>query len=207
MQIKVLPLGALETNCYILKHENEVIIIDPSGEADRIIDTIPKDSVVKAILLTHAHFDHIGALDRVASHFAVNTLIGIEEEDWLRDPSKNGSAKYGDMGIKTIASTIVPEIIKPGSHEIGAFQFEALHTPGHSPGSMSFLFQDFIVSGDVLFSGGIGRTDLFQADHNTLLNSISRKLYSLNDDLIVYPGHGPETTIGDEKRTNPFIRG
>ncbi|MFC3418117.1 MBL fold metallo-hydrolase [Salinicoccus hispanicus] len=207
MEIKVLPLGALETNCYILKHENETLIIDPSGEADRIIDTVSKDSTVKAILLTHAHFDHIGALDRVASHFGVDTWIGIEEEDWLGDPSKNGSAKYSDMGIKEISSAISPEIIKPGSNQIGAFRFQALHTPGHSPGSMSFLFQDFIISGDVLFNGGIGRTDLYQADHETLIQSIRKKLYTQKGDLTVYPGHGPATTIGSEKQTNPFIRG
>ncbi|WP_271399958.1 MBL fold metallo-hydrolase [Salinicoccus roseus] len=206
MKIKVLPLGPLETNCYILEHEDEVLIIDPSGDADEIISAVEEGQTVKAILLTHAHFDHIGALDEVASHFGVDVWIGREEQDWLGDASKNGSGKYRDMGLELIESSITPEIIGEGERRIGSFKLQVLHTPGHSPGSMSFLFEDFIVSGDVLFNGGIGRTDLYQADHLTLLNSIREKLYTLDDDLTVYPGHGPETTIGEEKTGNPFVR-
>lgn len=206
MKIKVLPLGPLETNCYILENEDEALIIDPSGDAETIIGAVEEGRTVKGILLTHAHFDHIGALDAVASHFQAETWIGVEERDWLADASKNGSGKYRDMGLEVIESSIVPKIMEEGKCQIGGFSFHVLHTPGHSPGSMSYLFEDFIVSGDVLFNGGIGRTDLYQADHLTLLNSIREKLYTLDEDLTVYPGHGPETTIGDEKTENPFVR-
>ncbi|WP_342386962.1 MBL fold metallo-hydrolase [Salinicoccus bachuensis] len=206
MKIKVLPLGPLETNCYILENDDEALIIDPSGDAETIIGAIEEDRTVKGILLTHAHFDHIGALDAVASHFGAETWIGGEERDWLADASKNGSGKYRDMGLEVIESSIVPKTMEEGERQIGGFSFHVLHTPGHSPGSMSYLFEDFIVSGDVLFNGGIGRTDLYQADHLTLLSSIREKLYTLDEDLTVYPGHGPETTIGDEKMGNPFVR-
>ncbi|WP_031545003.1 MBL fold metallo-hydrolase [Salinicoccus luteus] len=206
MKIKVLPLGPLETNCYILENDDEALIIDPSGDAEAIIGAIEADTTVKGILLTHAHFDHIGALDAVVSHFGAETWIGEEERDWLADASKNGSGKYRDMGLEVIESSIAPKIMEEGEQQIGGFTFSVLHTPGHSPGSMSYLFEDFIVSGDVLFNGGIGRTDLYQADHLTLLNSIREKLYTLEEDLTVYPGHGPETTIGDEKMGNPFVR-
>ena len=135
MKIKVLPLGPLETNCYILEHEDEVLIIDPSGDADEIISAVEEGQRVKAILLTHAHFDHIGALDEVAAHFGVDVWIGREEQDWLGDASKNGSGKYRDMGLELIESSITPEIIGEGESRIGSFKFQVLHTPGHSPGT------------------------------------------------------------------------
>ncbi|WP_020008416.1 MBL fold metallo-hydrolase [Salinicoccus albus] len=207
MEIKTLPLGMLETNCYILNNEKSVLIIDPSGEPEVIRQTVEEiGKPVEGILLTHAHFDHIGALDSIAETYNTAVWLGGEESDWLSDPSKNGSGKYRDMGIEPIVSDISPEVLKEGAMHIGSFSFESIHTPGHSPGSMSFLFEDFIISGDVLFNGGIGRTDLYRGDHMTLLNTIEQKLYALDADTEVYPGHGPSTVIGKEKTSNPFIR-
>jgi len=208
MDIKTLPLGILETNCYILNDGTGVLIIDPSGESDVIKQEIDGIGLpVEAILLTHAHYDHIGALDEIARTYDVNTWVGAEETDWLSDPGKNGSGKYANMGIEAVSADVQVKILEEGTMEAGSFKFDVFHTPGHSPGSMSFRFKDFVVSGDVLFSGGIGRTDLYRSNHVELINSIREKLYVMDADTDVYPGHGPATTIGEEKATNPFVRG
>ncbi|AKG74012.1 MBL fold metallo-hydrolase [Salinicoccus halodurans] len=208
MDIRTLPLGMLETNCYILNNGTGVLIIDPSGEAEVIAGEIEKIGLpVEGILLTHAHFDHIGALEETAWVYGADTWVGSEEADWLSDPDKNGSGKYKSMGMEPISAAVEPNILEEGSMQIGSFEFEVINTPGHSPGSMSFLFGDFVVSGDVLFSGGIGRTDLYMSNHIDLINSIREKLYVMDEDTDVYPGHGPATTIGQEKSSNPFVRG
>lgn len=208
IDINTLPLGMLETNCYILNNGTGVLVIDPSGEAEVIKREIEKMGLpVEGVLLTHAHYDHIGALEETASAYDADTWLGKEEADWLADPDKNGSGKYKNMGMEPISSTVVPKILEEGPMQIGSFKFEVFHTPGHSPGSMSFLFEDFVVSGDVLFNGGIGRTDLYMSNHIDLINSIREKLYVMDEDTEVYPGHGPSTTIGEEKISNPFVGG
>ncbi|HAM80218.1 MBL fold metallo-hydrolase [Ornithinibacillus bavariensis] len=206
MQINGFSLGPLGTNCYIVYHGNQAIIIDPGEEANRIMEWLTENKLVPlAILLTHAHFDHIGAVEDLRNHFTIPVYVHPNEASWLSEPSLNGSVLFLRKEVKTREAEI---LIEPGLLQIGPFEFEILYTPGHSPGSVSFYWkkEKKLISGDVLFNQGIGRTDLPGGDFNVLKESILYKLYQLPDDITVYPGHGPSTTIGDEKRLNPFIR-
>lgn len=205
MKIKYYPLNEVGTNCYFIYNESKALIIDPSGEPEVIFEEIDNlDVEVVGILLTHAHWDHIIALEEVKKKYDVNVYIGAEEVDWLLDPEKNLSFRAPDE-IGKLSFNIMPKVLKEGQHNIKDISFKVLRTPGHSPGSLSYLFKDFIVSGDVLFERGIGRTDLPGSNHNDLFRSIQSKLFTLPDNIIVYPGHGDPTTIGDEKRENPFL--
>src|SRR5699024_945317 len=152
---------------------------------------------------THAHFDHIGAVEDLRKYSGAPVYIHELEADWLTDPELNRSAFMPEK----IAGEPADYYLRPGTMNIGSFEFEIIHTPGHSPGSVSFIFKDelFVIGGDVLFNQGIGRTDLPGGSFEQLEASIRNHLYRLNDQYTVYPGHGPETTIGNEKRNNPFV--
>lgn len=206
MKVKTLSLGPLGTNCYIITQNDRALVIDPGGESDVITSYLEaKEVTLEAILLTHAHFDHIGGLDQLRKTHQVDVYMHEAEADWLEDPDLNRSVLFlgTDGGIKTAQPD---KLLTEGKHLIGDFDFEVLHTPGHSPGSISFVFKEheFIVSGDVLFHHGIGRTDLPGGSIEVLANSIINKLYTLPEDYTVYPGHGTSTKIGIEKATNPY---
>lgn len=205
MNIKHYPLNEVGTNCYFIYNESKALIIDPSGEPEIIFEEIDNlDVEVVGILLTHAHWDHIIALEDVKNKYDVDVYIGEEESDWLQNPEKNLSFR-APHHIGELSFNIIPKVLKEGTHNIQDISFKVIKTPGHSPGSLSYLFNDYIVSGDVLFERGIGRTDLPGSNHNHLMNSIQAKLFTLPENLIVYPGHGDSTTIGDERRENPFF--
>lgn len=206
MKVKTLSLGPLGTNCYIIRQNDRALVIDPGGDPHVITSYLEAEELtLEAIFLTHAHFDHIGGLDKLRKTHQVDVYMHEAEADWLEDPDLNRSVLFlgADGGIKT---TKPDKLLAEGKHQIGDFNFEVLHTPGHSPGSISFVFNDhaFIVSGDVLFHHGIGRTDLPGGSLEILANSIMNKLYTLPDDYTVYPGHGTSTKIGVEKTTNPY---
>lgn len=205
MNIKHYPLNQMGTNCYFVYDDEKALIIDPSGEPEIIFEEIENLNVkVMAILLTHAHWDHIIALEEVIKKFDVEVYIGSKEADWLQDPNKNLSVR-APKEIGHLEFDIKPILLKEGEHNIGGISIKVLETPGHSPGSLSYVFDGYIVSGDVLFNGGIGRTDLPGSNHPDLITSITEKLFKLPDDTVVYPGHGEPTTIGNEKQTNPFF--
>lgn len=201
MRIKSLPLGPLGTNCYIVFDEKNALIFDPGAESEKVIKLIESLGVTpRAILLTHAHFDHIGAVDPLRNHYSIDVYLHKNEAGWLETPPSNS------MGLDI--KTKKPEhFLSPGPLEIASFSFHVEHTPGHSPGSVSFIFKDqsFIISGDVLFRQGVGRTDLVEGSFAQLENSIRNILYRLPDSYIVYPGHGVATSIGWEKENNLYV--
>ncbi|QOY36113.1 MBL fold metallo-hydrolase [Anaerobacillus isosaccharinicus] len=210
MEWKQIPLGPLQTNAYVLYNENkEAVIFDPGGEGDKLNKWLKSEGLSPiAILLTHAHFDHIGAVDEVRDHWEIPVYLHKKEKEWLADPKKNGSALF--MGVNAIKVKSADFLIKEeGKLEIGSFIFDVLETPGHSPGSISYYFQKLgiVFSGDALFAGGIGRTDLPGGSHEVLMNSINQKLMELPENTIVASGHGPLTRVGIEMDSNPFLSG
>lgn len=204
-----MPAGPIQANAYFLVSEDQsCLIFDPGGEADKINNYIKENNLKPlAILLTHAHFDHIGALDEVRDRWDVPVYLHKNEEKWLEGSSLNGSGIL--RGIAVTARPAERLIEGDGILDIGPFHLETLFTPGHSPGSVSYYVKDadLVISGDVLFQGGIGRTDLHGGSQNVLLDSIHQKLLTLPGHTLVLSGHGPETDIQTEQERNPFING
>ena len=161
----------------------------------------------QAILLTHTHFDHIGAVDIVREKYEIPVYVHEKEAEWLLDSGLNGSRLFfgGEVRLKPADEIIAGE----GKMTVGDFDFEVFETPGHSPGSISFYFKegDFVAAGDALFQGSIGRTDLYGGNYEQLIESIHKKLLVLPEHTIVLPGHGPVTTIQREMDSNPFLNG
>ncbi|WP_144511080.1 MBL fold metallo-hydrolase [Bacillus sp. FJAT-22090] len=208
--IRTYPLGFIQTNCYIVSNAaKQCLIFDPGGEEERIINEIHRMNLKPlAILLTHAHFDHIGAVDGVRDAFHLPVYIHTAEKKWLLDPTKNGSAKYAE--IPNLVCKEADVIITNETNlEIGDFSMRLLHTPGHSPGSITYFFEaeGFAIVGDTLFQNSIGRTDLPNGNEAELMKSIHTKILTWPESTIVYPGHGAATTIADEMESNPFLNG
>jgi len=212
MFIRRLPIGPIETNAYVVAHEagREAIVIDPGGPPQPILRILEDNAFeLQAIVNTHGHGDHIAG--DVPLKQATGAPIWVHEADaaMMTDANANLLAWSG-FDVATVPAdrtlregdTIVLDADSPG-----AVILRVVHTPGHTPGGMSLVGDGFVFCGDSLFAGGIGRTDLPNASEYQLLQSIRDKLLSLPDETVVYPGHGPETTIGHERRHNPFLRG
>ncbi len=205
MFLKTVVVGPLEVNCYIIADEKkkDAAVIDPGDNSDEILDIIKKNNLnLKCIINTHAHFDHIGAIGKIKKATKAEFLIHEMEMHVLKTlPSQNLI-----FGIKT-DSPPPPDRFLKDSEELmlGDLTLKILYTPGHSPGGICIHADGVVFTGDTLFAGSIGRTDLPGGDYNTLINSIKKKLLSLEDKIIVLPGHGQQSTIGDERECNPFL--
>lgn len=207
MHIQSFSLGAFQTNCYVLTDAKSrtAIVIDPGYNPDIVLDAIDGYKVTH-LLLTHAHLDHIGGLRQLKEVTGAPIYIHDKEKDWLTDPMLNGSGRWPQLG-EPITGPAADHLVAEGDKiPFADRELSVLFVPGHSPGSVAYLVEDQVFAGDTLFNGSIGRTDLPGGDFDTLVASIRSKLYTLPSNLVVYPGHGPETTVGREKAGNPFVR-
>lgn len=207
MIVKTLEVGSFAANCYIVGSEKtgDGMIIDPGSEASEILKTANDLKLKTAlIVLTHSHVDHIGAVKKVKEATGAGLAMHTEEAK-----AYQGQARLrGLLNFYTSALPAPDRLLKGGdSIDIGDLHFLVLHTPGHSPGGICLYSPGVVFTGDTLFNYGIGRTDFPGGSHRQLLDSIHTKLMVLPDETVVYPGHGPHSTIGAERKGNPFLRG
>ncbi len=205
MKITRVVLGLLHTNCYIMYDEetNEAVVIDPASNIKKILDAIDKLSLkIKYIVLTHAHSDHICALDELVDITGAKICIGKADATSLNDGELN-LCNY----FRHPSPTHLPDVILDDGDVLtcGNFELKVITTPGHTCGSICLLSDNVLISGDTLFFESVGRSDFATSNTIELMNSIKNKLYTLNRSIVVYPGHGEQTTIGHEIDNNPFV--
>lgn len=203
MEIKVVPLGHIQTNCYMIETEQAAVVIDPGFNSEITEEFLKQNSKKeRAILLTHCHFDHIGGASALKKTTDTPIFTGENETENLVSPEINLSlrfhAKFDEVQVdKTLKDG---EILK-----VGDLEFKTIFTPGHTTGGVAYLLGDILFSGDTLFLESIGRTDFPGGDFAVLENSI-KKLYTLPEETAVLPGHGEQSSIGYEKKFNPYVR-
>jgi hydroxyacylglutathione hydrolase len=205
--IHTIPVGITQTNCYIVGCEEtqEGVVIDPGGHPKRILKAIEESGLaIRYVLNTHCHFDHIGANAEIVT--ATGAPLALHPAELPILQARGGAALFGVLARESP----LPDVeLEPGQVlEAGTLRFQVLHTPGHSPGGVTFYLEQegAAFDGDVLFAAGVGRTDLPGGDWDTLMRSIHGVLFALPDETVLYPGHGPQTTVGREKRSNPWLR-
>ncbi len=206
MKFESVVVGPLETNCYIVycPETRECAVVDPGAEASKIFRLVASNSLHPVTLLnTHGHIDHIGANREIKEKFDIPLCIHRDDEPILKNVLQSELSFF--LGAQE--SPPPDQYLEEGETiKIGKFSLRVIHTPGHSPGSVSFLGDGFLLSGDTLFFGGVGRTDLPGGSWPELVNSIKTKILTMPDEMPLLPGHGPFTSVGQEKRSNPFVQ-
>lgn len=205
MRVDRVRVGPLDVNCWIVGADDDspVVVVDPGDDAELILSALG-DSVVSAVVLTHGHFDHLGAVRDLIAATGAPLMVHAADAPKVTSSVENGGAVFGFT-----ATAPVPDRVLEDDDLIaaGTLMLRVIHTPGHTPGGVCLLAdageESHLFSGDTLFAGSVGRTDLSGGDGRTLLRSIAR-LAALADTTIVHPGHGPDTTIARERRINPF---
>ncbi len=203
MRTRRVIAGPLQTNCWIVDdgEGGPLIVIDPASDALAILDEVGPDAVAW-VVLTHGHFDHLGAVREILAAAGGRLAVHAADATWITSSVANGGAMFG---FEDTAPPADRELREGDIVVAGSLELEVVHTPGHTPGSICLLGQDHLFSGDTLFAGSVGRTDFPRGDEKALLASIGSKLAPLPDKVAVHPGHGPDTTIGRERRVNPFF--
>ncbi|HET6478189.1 MAG TPA: MBL fold metallo-hydrolase [Dehalococcoidales bacterium] len=204
MIMKLLVVGPLASNCYIVGDEatKEGVIVDPADESEIILQSVAEFGLtIRSIILTHGHPDHIAALKEVKEATGAEIAVHTSDSEYHRQ-----QALALTFGFSCPTPPPPDRLLNDGdSIDIGELHFKVIHTPGHTPGGICLLGHGVLFSGDTLFNYGIGRYDLPGGDYAQLMNSLQTTLMALPDETIVYPGHGPRTTIGAERRNNPFL--
>ncbi len=209
MILELLTVGPFQENCYVIGDEETATgaVVDPGDEAARIALAVEQTNLeIGQLLITHAHIDHVGAVAALVDEYACPVLMHAEAEPMLKQLPTQAlmmGLKFGK--VPTVDRYVGDEEVL----EVGGLKLKSLYTPGHAPGHLAFYLESeaLVLSGDALFAGSVGRTDLFGGSMDVLMQSINERLLTLPDETRVYPGHGPQTTIGDERRHNPFLRG
>lgn len=203
MDILCFPMTPFVTNCYVVRDGGEALVIDPGDVTPELLDAI-EGYTVKTVVNTHCHCDHCGGNAEILEKTGAELVCHEDELGWLRALPQQGQM----FGVPFDSSPDPNRFIKEGDTvRVGDLSFEVREAPGHSPGHVVLVGDGMVLGGDVLFQGSIGRTDLPGGSYPQLIESIKTKLMTLSDDTIVYSGHGPETTIGAERRSNPFLVG
>lgn len=210
IKIKRFEINPFSQNTYLLSQNKKAILIDAGfyskAEFDDFFDYLKSEDVeLSAILLTHAHIDHVLGLNTILKQYSIPVYLHPDDVELLDQVHQQGQLfgfNIEPIKVKTI------DLLEQENFELYGFDFTVLFTPGHAPGHLSFYLkqEETVISGDVLFAGSVGRTDLYKGDFDLLAKSIREKLYTLPDNTKVLPGHGPETTIRREKLSNPFVK-
>ncbi len=206
---EILPVGWLQCNCHVVGDPatREAIVVDPGDETERILEVLHRHNLrLKSIVITHAHPDHVGGAAQLKAATGAPVLMHADDL-WLLENIPMQCAAFGfpaPPAVQLDQPLRAGEELRWGSD----LRAQVLHTPGHTPGSLCLYLPErkLVLAGDTLFAGSIGRTDLWGGSHEKILRSIHNQLLPLADDVVVYPGHGPETTIGRERETNPFLQ-
>ncbi len=206
MKVIRIPAGIYAANCYIVYSDKTKhgIIVDPGGDSDKILKIIEDQNInIDYIILTHGHGDHIGGVIQLLNELEVPLLVHEDDLDMISDANMNLSniMPIGSLELEA------DRLLKDGdSIKFGDLEAQIIHTPGHTKGGICIKIGDNLITGDTLFQGSIGRTDLTGGDYDTIISSIKDRLLIFPEDTIVWPGHGAESTIGSEKRNNPFLK-